>query len=117
MVTLMPRKPGMSRADFIEYYEKSHVPLSFSLFPQIVKMVRNYPSTDNFHYIASAKYPKVPFDAVVEHWFADQTSFDEMMAQFANSPEKFRQLSEDEAKFCDKERTIMFMVEEHQTQS
>ena len=113
MVTLMPRRPGMSREEFVEYYEKRHVPLSFALFPQIKKMVRNYPTTDNFHYIASAHLPKVPFDAVTEHWFEDQASYDEMMAQFASDPEKFRKLSEDEAKFCDKEHTIMFMVEEH----
>ena len=116
MVTLMPRKPGMSRAEFIDYYENHHVPLSFALFPQIKKIVRNYASTDNFHYIASATIPKVPFDAVVEHWFADQASFDEMMAQFAADPEKFRKLSEDEAHFCDREHTVMFMVEVHQTQ-
>jgi EthD domain len=87
--------------------------LSFSLFPQIKKMVRNYPTTANFHYVGNAASPTVPFDAVTEHWFADQASFDEMMAQFASDPEKFRRLSEDEEKFCDKQHTIMFMVQEH----
>jgi hypothetical protein len=116
MVTLMPRRPGMSRSEFIEYYEKHHVPLSFSLFPQIRRMVRNYPSTDNLHYIAAAAISKVSFDAVVEHWFTDQASFDEMMAQFANDPQKFEMLAADEAKFCDREHTIMFMVEEQATE-
>ena len=115
MVTLIHRKTGMSRQEFIDYYENHHVPLVSSLFPQIVKCVRNYPSTDNFHYVGSSSSPAVPFDAVTEHWFADQASYDEMMAQFANDPEKFRRLSEDEDKFCDKERMVMFMVEEHST--
>ena len=113
MVTLIPRKPGMSREEFIEYYESKHVPLSASLFPQVVRCVRNYPCTENFHYVGSSVSPTVPFDAVTEHWFADQAAYDEMMAQFASDPDKFRLLSEDEGRFCDKERMIMFMVEEH----
>ena len=46
------------------------------LFPQIVKMTRNFPTTDNFHYVSSATSPNVPFDVVTEHWFADQASYD-----------------------------------------
>lgn len=115
MVTLIPRKPGMSRQEFIDYYENHHVPLALSLFPQIRKCVRNYPCSDNFHYVGSTASPVVPFDAVTEHCFADQASYDEMMAQFASDPEKFRQISEDEDKFCDKEHMIMFMVDECET--
>ena len=113
MVTLIPRKPGMSREEFIDYYENRHVPLTESLFPQVVKCVGNYPRTGNFHYVGSRAAPAVPFDAVTEHWFADQAAYDEMMAEFAGDPDKFRQLSEDEDKFCDKEHMIMFLVEEH----
>jgi len=117
MVTLIPRKRGMSREEFIDYYENHHVPLALALFPQIKKCVRNYPSTGNFHYVGSVASPTVPIDAVTEHWFADQASYDEMMTKFASDPEKFRRLSEDEDKFCDKERMIMFMVEERHTDS
>ncbi len=116
MVTVMVRKRGMPREEFISYYENHHVPLSLSLFPQIKKMARNYPSTDNFHYIGKAGAPTVPFDVVTEHWFEDKAAYDEMMAQFASDPEKFRRSSEDEEKFSDKQRTIMFMVEEHETE-
>jgi hypothetical protein len=113
MVTLIPRKPGMSREEFIDYYENHHVPLSAKLFPQVAKCVRNYPATENFHYVGSAAHPAVPFDSVTEHWFADQAAYDAMMAEFAGDPEKFRLLSEDEDKFCDKPNVVMFMVAEH----
>ncbi len=112
MVTLIPRKAGISREDFINYYENRHAPLTEGLFPQIVRSVRNYPTTGNVHYAGNTASPGVPFDAVSEHWFADQASYDAMMAEFANDPEKFRLLSEDEDKFCDKQRMIMFMVDE-----
>ena len=115
MVTLMAKRPGMSREEFIDYYENTHVPLSMELFPQIVKMARSYPTTGNFHYVSSAVAPGVPYDVVTEHWYADQASYDAMMAEFASDPELFRKLSEDEAQFCDKQSVIMFMVDEHET--
>jgi hypothetical protein len=115
MVTLMRKRDGMTREELIDYYENKHVPLSMELFPQIVKMTRNFPTTDNFHYVSSADQPKVPFDVVTEHWFADQASYDQMMADFAGDPAKFQKLSEDEEAFCDKSSVLMFMVEEHET--
>jgi uncharacterized protein (TIGR02118 family) len=114
MVTLMAKRADMTREEFMDYYENKHVPLSMELFPQIVKMTRNYPASGNFHYVSSAAAPDVPYDVVTEHWYADQASYDEMMAQFASDPELFRKLSEDEAQFCDKKSVIMFMVEEHE---
>jgi uncharacterized protein (TIGR02118 family) len=112
LITLIPRKPGMSREAFIDYYENHHAPLTQALFPQAVKYVRNYPTSDNLHYAGAAISGAVPFDAVTEHWFADQAAYDAMMANFAADPEKFRVLSEDEARFCDRERMVMFLVEE-----
>lgn len=72
-----------------------------------------YPSTDNFHYIGCQNNARVPFDAITEHWFADQAAHDRTMSEFASDPEKFRLLSEDEDQFCDKANMIMFMIEEH----
>ena len=112
MITLIPRKPGMSREEFIAYYEDHHAPLTQSLFPQAAKYARNYPTSENLHYAGAALSPGVAFDAVTEHWFADQAAYDAMMADFAGNPEKARILAEDEARFCDKEHMVMFMVEE-----
>jgi hypothetical protein len=115
MVTLMRKREGMTREELIDYYENKHVPLSMELFPQIVKMTRNFPVTDNFHYVSSAAMPKVPYDVVTEHWFADQSSYDKMMADFAGDPDKFQRLSDDEGMFCDKDSVLMFMVDERET--
>jgi hypothetical protein len=115
MVTLMRKRESLTRAELIDYYENKHVPLSMELFPQIVKMTRNFPTTDNFHYVSSANQPKVPYDVVTEHWFADQASYDQMMADFASDPDKFQRLSEDEEAFCEKSSVVMFMVDERET--
>ena len=37
------------------------------------------------------------------------------MEDFSNDPEKFRLLSEDEERFCDKVNMVMFLVEERET--
>jgi hypothetical protein len=115
MVTLLRKRAGMTRDELIDYYENRHVPLSMELFPQIVKMARTFPNKGNFHYVSSVVTPEVPYDVITEHWFADQASYDGMMADFANDPLKFQQLSDDEAKFCDKTSVIMFMVDERET--
>jgi len=114
MITMISRKKGMSKEAFRDHYENVHVPLSHALFPEVVRSVRNYPTTDNFHYVGAAQHPAVPCDVVTEHFFPDRETYEQMMANFAEDPKKFRLLSDDEAKFCDKERMIMFLVD-HQT--
>jgi hypothetical protein len=111
MITLISRKPGMSQEAFRDHYENIHVPLSHALFPEIVKSVRNYPTTDNFHYAGNRNHPTVPCDVVTEHFFDNRGTYEAMMANFSKDPEKFRALSEDEEKFCDKENMIMFLVD------
>ncbi len=115
LVTLIPRKPGTTRAEFIDHYENRHVPLIESHFSQFRKYVRNYPTGGNLHYAGIEAVPDAPFDAVTEHWFESQADFDAMMAQFAGDPELARQVAEDEARFCDTGRMVMFMVEERES--
>jgi len=115
LVTLIPRKKGTNREQFIDHYENRHVPLIESHFTQFSRYVRNYPSTGNLHYAGMAALPDAPFDAVTEHWFESQAEFDAMMAQFADDPELARQVSEDEARFCDTAGMVMFMVEEQES--
>jgi hypothetical protein len=54
----------------------------------------------------------LPYDCVTEHWFEDQAAYDDMMAQFGNDPAKFAGIDQDEANFMDKEKVVMFLVEE-----
>lgn len=115
LVTMIPRKPGMSREDFIDHYETRHVPLIESHFSQFTRYVRNYPKGGNLHYAGMEALPESPFDAVTEHWFESQADFDAMMAQFAGDPELAQAVAEDEARFCDTGRMVMVMVEERES--
>ena len=112
MISLVPRKPGMSREDFIAHYENRHVRLILSLFPLTARYIRNYPLTQNLHYAGSLD---IHYDAVTEIWYASEKDYQSTMADFAQNPEKFRLLSEDEERFCDKKNMVMFLVEERET--
>src|SRR5438105_1405064 len=58
LVSLIAKKPGITREEFIEHYEKQHSPMSIRLMPQIAKYVRNYPTAkDNLHYAGMQHVP------------------------------------------------------------
>lgn len=115
LVTLIPRKQGTSREQFIDHYENRHVPLIEANFNQFARYVRNYPVGGNLHYAGMAAVPDAPFDAVTEHWFESQADFDAMMAQFEGDPELAQKVAEDETRFCDTAGMVMLLVEERET--
>lgn len=115
LITLIPRRKGTSREQFIDHYENRHVPLIEAHFTQFRRYVRNYPQGANLHYAGMVATPDAPFDAVTEHWFDSQADFDAMMAQFAGDPELARLVAEDEARFCDTAGMAMFVADERES--
>jgi uncharacterized protein (TIGR02118 family) len=63
-ITLIKRKPGLSREEFIKYYEEVHVPLSLKHFPTFRRYVRNY-------VVAPFGTEEPDFDCIMEVWFDD----------------------------------------------
>ena len=117
LISLIPRKPGLTREEFIDYYEKRHVPLSLETYPQIRRYVRNYAIGEkNGHYEGRVLQPGVPYDAVTEHWFDDRAALAEMARAFQDDPERMAAWSEDEGNFIDKSRIVQFLVEEYDTE-
>jgi hypothetical protein len=117
LIALIPRKPGLSREEFIKYYETKHVPLILRYFPQIEKYIRNYPVKDeNFHYEGNKISPGVPYDAVTEIWLKDQAAYEDMMKMFLDDPGKFTGLVEDEKNFIDITRSVEYLAEERESE-
>ncbi len=104
-IALIKRKPGMSRAEFRDYYETHHAPLGQRHF-NFARYVRNYPKV-------SEDAPEPPYDVIVEFWFEDEAAFTRAMA-FNLSPEA-RLFREDEARFMDTQFITGFTVEECET--
>lgn len=69
-IALLKKKPGLSRAEFIEYYENRHSVLARKLLPGIRDYRRNFLDPDGA--VLSPGAPAIDFDVVTEMWFADR---------------------------------------------
>ncbi len=109
-IALLKRKDGLTRDQFIDYYENKHAPLILKLMPGIQKYVRNFLSDDGNRYIFPKAGP-IDFDVVTEIWLKDRAAYDRFAAEAAK-PEVMAAISADEANFLDSSYTRMFVVEE-----
>jgi hypothetical protein len=108
-IALLKRKPGMSREDFIAYYETKHAPLILSLMPEIVRYQRNFLVEGN-RYIFDKAAP-IDFDVVTEVWLADRAAYERFAAENAK-PDVAAKIAADEENLFDRQYTRMFVVEE-----
>jgi len=109
-IAMLRRRPDISRAAFIDYYETRHSVLIRRLLPGIIDYRRNYVERDGaFLFPAAAP---IDFDVVTELRFADRAAYDRFTARAAE-PDIARQIADDEEHLFDRAATRMFLVEEH----
>ena len=108
-IALLKRKPGMSRADFIDYYENHHSRLIRELQPQILDYRRNFINLDDGFISTTGHEPD--FDVITEMWYENRASYEEAMAVW-NDPELTERRVNDERQFLDMNKITFFIVEE-----
>ncbi|MBS0580704.1 MAG: EthD domain-containing protein [Proteobacteria bacterium] len=113
-IALLKAKPGLSRERFVAYYERHHVPLILRFMPQIKDYRRNYVQAHGAYLAAGVA--ELDFDAVTELWYASEADYRAAMAVL-NDPAILKAIADDEAQFLDRDKTRMFVVEEHATES
>lgn len=96
-VEFLVRKPGISREQFREHYEKKHRPLAFATFPQILKHVRNYPDENPEMWPAGMEQP---WDCIVEIYYRNRAGYEELKA-FMEDPVLNREVLADGEEFLD----------------
>lgn len=107
----LTKREGMETRDFIEYYEKSHVPLICSLAPTPIVYKRRYlVRGDEFNKEDGA----TGFDVVTELVFSDRAAFLAWIAAVGTGVAG-EQVAADELKFLDRSRTTAYVVEEYVT--
>mgnify|MGYP003705142729 CR=1 FL=1 len=112
VMILIKRKPGMSKQDFIAYYEQQHAPLGSSKVPNMKRYVRHFLHPyGNDVYAADAE---PPYDVATELWFDDEDDFKRGMA-YLTEPETARIIGEDEEKLFDKSSIRFLVLEDHET--
>jgi len=112
LITMLTRKPELSREAFIEHYEKKHRRIGEKyLSGYAVKYQRRYVSPDE-----TGKYrgPAPPFDVLMEIWFPDQVTLDAAMAHIGR-PEAQAEITVDEERLFDRNKMLSFVVEEHES--
>lgn len=105
-IALIKRKPGMSREDFVRYYEEHHAPLALKHFPTFRTYVRNYP-------IAIPGREEPDFDCITEFWFDDMEAalkVQEILGDYRTEVGKI--FLADEEKFQDRSNTRTFLIDE-----
>lgn len=110
LITYISAKPGLSRQEFIDYYESNHVPLVRRLLPMIGEYRRSY--------IQPGLVPRsefeVDYDVVTELLFEDRAALDAFWKTI-RQPEVIRAIREDESHFLQSDRTRMIGSEQYTT--
>ena len=116
IVIMMKRRPGMSRKDFIDYYETNHAPLATKHLRMVAGYRRSYMipgSTFDAGHIANVP-PPPEIDVMTEMWFRTKADFEAMGAAMAD-PKIGQMFAEDEAKLFNRSTIQMFTVDERVT--
>ena len=117
-VDILRARPGMSREDFIAYYENVHAPMAMRLLtkngkPLFARYVRNFVVPRGNFEMAHVEGPQaeVDFDVMSEFWYWSQDDFDVLARQCA-IPEVGAEIARCEGEFLDRSKVTIFMVDE-----
>ena len=113
VVTLLTRKPGMSREAFIEDYETHHRKIGEKYLSGFaVKYQRRYLQSAGFRGQEGAT---LPFDVLMEIWYPDQDTLDAALAVLSTD-EAQAEIMADEERLFDRDLIRSYMVEEYESE-
>ena len=113
VVTLLTRKPGMSREAFIEHYETHHRKIG-------EKYLSGFATKYQRRYLQSAVFKEqegdaLPFDVLMEIWYPDQEALNGALAVLSTE-EAQAEIVADEKRLFDRELIRSFTVEEYESE-
>jgi hypothetical protein len=111
-IVQIKRKNGISKEEFIDYYENKHEPLILSLLPKLAEYRRNYLVDDPIIGVdgRSGDIDKLDFDVLTECIFKNREDALEFVAVLSR-PEVIGRIKEDEANFVEPQHDNVFVVE------
>ena len=112
VVTLLTRKPGMSREAFIEHYETHHRKIGEKYLSGFaVKYQRRYLQSAGFRGQEGAT---LPFDVLMEIWYPDQDTLNAALAVLSKD-EAQAEIVADEERLFDRDLIRSYTVEEYES--
>ena len=113
VVTLLTRKPGMSREAFIEHYETHHRKIGEKYLSGFaVKYQRRYLQSAGFR---GQEAPMPPFDVLMEIWYPDQDTLNGALAVLSTD-EAQGEIMADEERLFDRDLIRSYTVEEYESE-
>lgn len=112
LIGLLKKKPGLTRAEFIDYYENKHVPLISRLVPMGHDYRRSY--TEKMRVNGQETQDAFEYDVVTELWF-DQAKDYIAFAEAMRDREIFAQIVADEENFLERSASRILVVTEYRT--
>jgi hypothetical protein len=106
------RRKGMSRTEFVDYYENRHAGLMTDLVPFTRDIRRNYPVWQSEEQAGEQGGVELEhFDAMTEVTYEDRIQFEQGLAIISQSPVK-ETVEQDELAFLDRVRVKFLVVDE-----
>jgi len=110
VVTMLKRKPGMSRAEFMRYYEGRHAVLATQVVPGLVDYRRMYIGAERPAFGAAG--PALEFDVITTLVFADAEAYEKAF-ETLKRPEIAQLIAADEEQLFDRASITAYLVEEY----
>jgi hypothetical protein len=109
LMLFLKRKPGLTRQQFRDHYEKIHVPLGLKYVGHLLAdFQRHYPA--GMVNLADGTDADCGYDAVSIYSFRDQAAFGEL-SRIISEPRVRKILTEDEEQFLDRQACRMGQCE------
>jgi hypothetical protein len=112
IVCFLKRKPGISREEFIKYYESNHRLIGERSCSNWRRYVRRYlaPLPD----VVTGEAGTFEYDVVTEMWFDDRAGYDSAVRELSK-PEISAVIAADEENLFDRGKNRLFCVEEYES--
>jgi len=112
VMLMMKRKPGLSLEEFIDHYERVHVPLALSNARNLVHYERHYLHPGRFVPFGD-EVVEPDYDVVTELWYQDEAVFESQQELLRRHPEVLDDIVADEEQLFDRSKSRFAIVENH----
>ncbi len=113
ILIFMKRRPGLSMAEFRDYYENHHVPLCMKYNKGLVRYLRRY--IEHPVNRETGAVEELDYDVVTELWFPDRAAL-EIVLKFAAKGILPADVIADEEKLFDRPKARFVAVNDCETQ-
>lgn len=112
VMLMMKRKPGLSLEEFIDHYERVHVPLALTNARNLVHYERHYLRPGRFVPFGTDVI-EPEYDVITEFWYDSEEVFERQQDLLERHPEVLADIVADEEQLFDRSQSRFAYVEDH----